>query len=421
MVEAYRALLWPAAPLAAAWLAVNKARRPQLQRFRPGVPPEMGPHPVWVHACSVGEVTTAMPLLKVLQARWPQRRIVLTVSTQTGYALARDRAPIPVTWFPLDHPLSVADFFERVRPASLLLVETELWPGVLARAHALGVPVALVSGRLSDAHARGYARSRGLWRGVLRPLAAAAMQSQTYADRLVDLGVDPARIRVTGNIKYDATPPKLSADERIGLRAALGIAPDAPVIVFGSTHAGDETLGVACWRALRSGFPRLRIMVAPRHLDRVDEVQRALACTPVVRRSELIGPAADDDRIILLDTHGELRRMYGMADVAVVCGSIYPGVDGHNPLEPAAHGVATVFGPHMRNFADIAERLLAAGGSEQVSSAEELPQRLDVLLRDRSRCARVGAAGEAVAAAERGALARTLDFIAPVIDSRPGV
>lgn len=417
-LEAYRAALWPAAPLAAAWLAVHGGRRAQLGRFRPTVP-ALGPDPIWVHACSVGEVTTALPLLQALQSRYAGRGLLLTVSTRTGHALARDRSPVPVTWFPLDHSLTVSGFFSRVRPSALVLVETELWPGVLAHAHAAGVPVAMVSGRLSDAHARSYARTRSLWRAVLRPMAAAGMQSQVYAERLAALGVQPQRIRVTGNIKYDATPPKLSEAERGALRASLGIAPAAPVVIFGSTHPGDETLAASCWRALRGEFPCLRVIVAPRHLERVGEAQQALGAAPYVLRSTLRTPGAGDERIILLDTHGELRRVYGIANVAVMGGSIYPGVEGHNPLEPAAQGVATVFGSHMRNFADIAERLVAAGGSDTVSSPDDLAAHLKALLNDGPRRQQLGAAAESVAEAERGALARTLDFIAPVLDARP--
>lgn len=410
-LEIYRALLWPAAPLVAAWLGIDPTRRPQLRRFQPDVPQVHAP--IWVHACSVGEVNTALPLVRAIQQRWPDRDIVLTASTPTGHAFARDRSPVPVAWFPLDHPLSVNGFFERLQPSALLLVETELWPGVLSRAHRLGVPVALISGRLSDAHARAYARSRRLWQAVLRPLAAAAMQSQLHADRIAALGVPPDRIRVTGNIKYDALPEKLSPAERERLRSSLGIAPDAPVVVFGSTHPGDEALAADCWRGLRGRFPGLRLIVAPRHLDRVEAAGRELGAVPHVRRSTISGASDRDAGVILLDTHGELGRVYAIADVAVMGGSLHPGVDGHNPLEPAAQGVVTIVGPHMRNFRDITAQLLECGSAVQIPGPGSLCAAIGPMLDDRAATAQRGASALEVLAANRGAIERTLAFIAP--------
>lgn len=414
----YRALLWPATPLVAAWLGASAVRRPQLRRFRPPAPPDLGERPLWIHACSVGEVTAALPFLRAMQTRWPERGLLLTASTRTGHALARDCAPVPVTWFPLDHPLSVAGFFSRMRPAALLLVETELWPGVLAQAHASGVPVAVVSGRLSDAHARAYARSRGLWGAVLRPIAAAAMQSQAYADRMTSLGMDQHRIRVTGNIKYDATPATLSEHDRVQLRASLGIAPGSPVVVFGSTHPGDEALAAVCWKGLRDRFPGLRVIVAPRHLDRIEDARRAIGPAPLVLRSAIPESAGADASVILLDTHGELGRVYGIADVAVVCGSIHPGVNGHNPLEPAAQGVATVFGPHMGNFTDIAAQLLEYGAALQVSGPDAVVAAIAMLLGNPEKAAQVGSAAIGAVRVNQGAIDRTLEFIAPAIGLR---
>lgn len=411
----YRALLWPATPLVAAWLGASAVRWPQLRRFRPPAPPDLGERPLWVHACSVGEVTAALPFLRAMQARWPERGLLLTASTRTGYALARDRAPVPVTWFPLDHPLSVAGFFSRMRPAALLLVETELWPGVLAQAHASGVPVAVVSGRLSDAHARAYARSRGLWGAVLRPIAAAAMQSRIYADRIAGLGVAPERIRVTGNIKYDATLPTLSSTERECLRRSLGITPDAPVVVFGSTHPKDEALAAACWRELREHFPELRIIIAPRHLDRIDDVRRELMSVPHVLRSTISTVPDNRAPIILLDTHGELNRVYAIGNIAVMGGSIYPGVDGHNPIEPAAQGIATIVGPYMRNFADIEAQLVECGGAVQISGPDSLVATIKALLDNSADAMQVGTAALTAISTNQGAIAHTLDFIAPAI------
>lgn len=413
VLRAYRATLWPAAPIAAAWFALTPRLRPHLARFHPDVP-ECNQRPIWIHACSVGEVTTALPLLRAMRDRWPHATWLLTVSTPTGMTLAREQSPVPVTWFPLDHPRTIRRFFDDARPRAIVLVETELWPGVLAEAHARGIPVALVTGRLSDDESDNYRRLAPLWRPVLRPLAVAAMQTDLYADRIAALGLDRDRIVVTGNIKYDAAPPPVSTNERLALRAELGIAPDAPVLVFGSTRDGDEALAAQCYRHLRNQHPRLRMIVAPRHLDRLRAAQQALADLPASNRST--GPATDD-RIILLDTHGELRRIYAVATLAVVGGSFYPGVNGHNPIEPAAQGIATVFGPHMRNFADIAAYLLAESAALQVPDPGELPGQLETLLADVAHRTQLGEAALRVVRKNQGALARTLDTIAPIISA----
>ncbi len=415
MLAAYRAALWPAAPLAAAWFATQPRLRPHLARFRPPIPPGLD-QPLWLHACSIGEVTTAIPLLRAMLQRWPGTPIVITVSTPAGFALASAQSTVPVLHFPLDHPLSVRGFFDRLRPRMLLLVETELWPGVLACAHTRRIPVALLSGRLSDGHAKAYRRMAALWRPVIRPLAAAAMQTGAYADRIAELGLDRARISVTGNIKYDAVPAASSPEERATLRAELGIDPDAPVIVFGSTREGDEALAASCYAYLRDRAPGLRLIVAPRHLHRVSDAQQALSGVPHALRSRRRAGPAEDTPVIILDTHGELGRVYGLATIAVVCGSFYPGVNGHNPIEPAAQGLPTVFGPHMRNFADIAAQLIAAGAAVQLPSPGALAPALAALLSDAPRRAQIGAAGLDVVRSNQGAIGRTVDLVAPIID-----
>jgi len=358
-----------------------------------------------------------VPLAHAIRARWPEYPLLLTVSTPTGNSLARAKLPAPVAWFPLDHPLTVRRFLDKLRPRALLLVETELWPTVLSGAHARRIPVALVSGRLSESHARAYHRVAPVWRAVIRPIAVAAMQNDSYADRLAALGVERSRIHVTGNIKYDAIPAASSEADRATLRARLGIPPNAPVLVFGSTRERDEALAARCIDALRQRFPDLLTIIAPRHLDRVDAVRQAMSGVPHVLRSELRTAVPTDTPAILLDTHGELLGVYGLATVAVVCGSFYPGVEGHNPIEPAAQGVATVFGPHMRNFADIAADLLVKGGAVQTKSADDLPGTLAALLRDLECRERIARAGREAVLANAGAIQRALNAIAPAVDA----
>ena len=410
----YSALRVPAVPLVAAWMASDERRRPALARLRPEIPETTG-RPVWIHACSVGEVTVAIPLVNALARRAPQVPLLLSASTPTGIALARERAGVPVAWFPMDHPVSVHGFFKRVRPRALVILETELWPGVLTCAHRHRVPVALVNGRLSDSSAVLYKRFAAIWRGAVSPLAAAGMQTPVFAERLVALGANPDRVRVTGNIKFDSAPEPISGARRVELRKTLGIGPDASVLVFGSTRPGDEALLASCLPVLLDACPDLTVIVAPRHLDRLEDAEAVLSAWPTVRRTAIEGVvAAPGARIIVLDTLGELSELYGLADVAVVGGSFSGDVGGHNPIEPAAQGVATVFGPDMRNFPDIARVLLNADATVQ-ATAQSLPGTIRDLLRDPVRRQSLVANALATVAQNAGALARTVEMLSPLL------
>jgi 3-deoxy-D-manno-octulosonic-acid transferase len=241
------------------------------------------------------------------------------------------------------------------------------------------------------------------------------MQTQTYAERVIELGATPNRVHVTGNIKFDAAPDRCTEERVQSLRASLKIPKDAPVLVFGSTRPGDEALLASCLEGLLAVNRELRVIVAPRHLDRLDEAASVLSPWPMVRKSELAeGREAPDVRVILLDTLGELSDLYAIADVAVVGGSFSGEVGGHNPIEPAAQDVAVVFGPDMRNFPDAARALVDAGGAVQVP-ANQLAATLDTLLHDADRRRALGERAAEVVEKNRGALERTIELIAPVV------
>ena len=417
MLYLYKIAVTLATPFVALWLAVSARRRPLLARFRPAVF-SFDARPIWVHACSVGEVNTARPIVEAVARRWPGSPCLLTVSTPAAMALARDlQLPGHVGWFPFDNPFVVGKFLRRLRPKALVLIETELWPCVIAQTCALGAPVLLVNGRLSDGRAASYRRFAAIFRPAVRCITSAGMQNERYAERLLALGAEPGRVTVTGNSKFDSAPARLSCEERAALRTALQIPPEAPVLVFGSTRPGDEALAAQCWEGLRGRVPGLVLIVAPRHLERLSEARDAFRGTAVLLRSDLDGApgSMSDGGVILLDTHGELGRIYAIATVAVVGGSFYPGVDGHNPIEPAAQGVPTVFGPYMRNFPDAAEALLAQNGAVQSTSADALCGVLESLLDDCDARARLGESASRVVLENRGATERTLELIEKAI------
>ena len=274
------------------------------------------------------------------------------------------------------------------------------------------VPVALLNGRLSDKHFRRYARIGSLFRPVLSVLSLAVMQNAEHAARIARLGVNPVAVRIGGNTKFDAVPDAIPAAELDALRDRHVLPLDAPVIVFGSTRPGDEALAAECWRQLKDNHPALRLFVAPRHLDRLPEVINAFDA-PVALRSRIVsGEDTAEKRVCILDTMGELTRFYALATVAVIGGSFFPGVEGHNPLEPAALGIPTIFGPYMRNFADSAALLLDADAAIQIRDPKDLRAALQACLNEPEERAALGNAARAVVAANRGAAKRQVDLLA---------
>ena len=256
---------------AAAWLALSQKRRPLLARFSaPNVASAVSP--IWVHACSVGELGVARPVIEALLVRHSDTPVVLTVSTRSGWEMARQlNLPIALAWFPVDQRAVVSRFFYRVRPRVLVLMETEIWPNVLREAQRTNVPVLVLNGRISDKHFARYQRFPNFFRAVFSRITAAGVQREQYANRFNTLGVDRARITITGNIKFDNLTTEINAPALESLRNACGIPDNAPVIVFGSTRPGDEMLAAKCWQQWKTLHPELRMVVAPRHPHRLGE------------------------------------------------------------------------------------------------------------------------------------------------------
>ena len=360
----------------------------------------------------MGEVNIARPIIQAAQSRWPDLAVLLTVSTVSGRDLAQNALPqIPLTWLPFDHPACVRPFLRTLDPRALVLLDTELWPCLISSARRCGVPAIIANGRVSDKHFPRYRRFKTVFNPALQGLAAAAMQNEEYAARLVELGAPPERVLVCGNTKFDGLRESVDPEKVDALRTQCGFGPDDPVVVFGSTRPGDEALAAGCWASLRDLFPNLRLVIAPRHLDRLKEAMICFA-GPVKTRSE--GEGAAHARVFFLDTVGELVDFYAMATVAVIGGSFSPGVNGHNPLESAALGVPTVFGPYMRNFIDPARELVSHNGAIQ-TTADELAQVLRRLLENPEERAALAHNGRQAVRKNQGAINRTLDLIEPFV------
>lgn len=412
----YNAAWTLTAPVLRAVLSARPAYRPLLQRFAPPVPAMEAP-PIWVQAVSVGEVRTVRPIVEAMNKRWGQTPTLLTASTLTGHQLARELLPqCPVTWFPFDQKRAVHEFMEKAAPLALILTETELWPNTLRIAHRHNIPVIIVNGRLSDKHYPHYRRIRPLLRPVLKTITLACMQNQEYAERIKDLGVPSDRVHVTGNTKFDGLNPTPQPRPSARLRQENGFPAEDPVIIFASTRPGDEEIAARAWRELKSEFPTLRLSIAPRHPNRISDATAPFN-EPILLRSEIKkGRTPKDERVFILDTLGELTEFYSLSTLAVMGGSFSPDIQGHNPLEPAAAGLPTLFGPHMRNFSGPAQILLDANAARQVRDADELTIQLRHLLRHPEERDALARAAYSAIKENQGAIERSLDLIQSVLD-----
>ena len=407
-----------AAPLHAALLAWRSRHdRSQWRRFgeRLGLGAAVPGRPVWIHAASVGEVQVAAVLVNGLRERFPATPVLVTAFTPTGIGRAQALSP-PVTTrcLPYDLPGSARRFLDRVQPRLAIMLETELWPTLYLQCRRKGVPLVIASARLSARSARRYRLLGTLVREALAMVTVAA-QSEADAERFVSIGAAGDRMHVTGNLKFDFSPPPDIDARGQRLRARYGA--DRPLWVAGSTHEGEEQAVLTAHRRVRELHPRALLVLAPRHPNRFAEVAALLGAQGIafIRHSQpAAARTAGSAEVLLLDTLGELLDFYAAADAAFVGGSLVP-VGGHNLLEPASLGVPILSGPHQFNAAEIARLLTERGGAVIVHSAAELAARLSTWLSDAGERKRIGAIGRSVVEENRGALERLLRLIEPMM------
>ena len=378
-----------------------------------------GDESIWVHAVSVGEVLAARTLIADLRRAYPRLKLFLSTTTLTGQQLARRSVGDVdgVFYFPFDWAFSVRRTLDRVRPRLFVMIETEIWPNLLRECRRRGVRTVLVNGRISYRSFPRYRLIRPFFRRVLDDIDRFCVQGDEAARRLVELGADPDRITVTGSVKFDAldvAPPPGRGRQRI-LRF-FRLSPNRPVLVAGSTLKGEETAVVRAFNLLRTRGGTPLLIIAARQPERFAEVERLCRQEGLstVRRTELPIDAEPRADAVVLDTIGELAELYQIGTVVFVGGSLVAG-GGHNILEPAVFGKPIVFGPHMENFAEIAEAFLANGAAIQVRSPRELDEALVGLMGDPVRRARLGAAARALVEANRGAKDRTVAAITGLV------
>jgi 3-deoxy-D-manno-octulosonic-acid transferase len=406
----YDALWLLAALLGSPWLVWCSLRRPGFanmlrERLRTPRPRTDRPR-LLVHGVSVGEIKGAVPLVRELAARHPDHEIVISATTDTGMQVARALFPQhTLVRFPIDLSWVVRAFLRALGPRCVILVELEIWPNFLRESNRAGIPIAVVNGRITD---RSHARYR--WFRHLLPefarISLFCVQDESYARRFLDLGADPRRLVLTGNLKADGLHVGRQ-DPGPELRRLIGPGRDQQVLVAGSTHAREELAVVEAWRAQA---PLARLVLVPRHPPRCPALVEELAAAGVAvqRLTELRAGAVAPDprRPVIVDTIGELERVYALADVVFVGGSLVPH-GGQNVLEPAAQGLPVVFGPHMENFRQEARLLLDANAAVQLLDARRLSEALGRLLRNATLCARMGEAALAAVERQKGATALT--------------
>jgi 3-deoxy-D-manno-octulosonic-acid transferase len=376
---------------------------------------------IWIHAVSVGEVLTARALVSELKERYPSLRLFLSTTTMTGQQVARRNLQglDAVFYFPFDLPWIVRRTLRLVNPRLFIMMETEIWPNLLRECQRRGVKTCLVNGRISSRSYPRYRWIRPFFRHVLDDVDRFCVQSDESARRLIDLGAEPARITVTGSLKFDSlevpgVSPHARARDRV-LRF-FRIPERRAVVIAASTMKGEEAPVIRAYRRIKVTMPDALLIIAPRHPERFGEVEQLAAAEgySVLRRSELRVDAEPRCDVVVLDTIGELARLYQVATAVFVGGSLVDS-GGHNILEPAVFGKPILFGPYMQNFAEIAATFLAQGAAQQVRSDVELETALLQLLSDPVRRASLGAAARALVEANRGAKARSLAVVSELL------
>ncbi|MFP5234419.1 MAG: 3-deoxy-D-manno-octulosonic acid transferase [Acidobacteriota bacterium] len=376
---------------------------------------------IWLHAVSVGEVLAISRLVSELDAAFPDHRILISTTTRTGQALARERFGAErVFYSPLDLPWATRAYLRTLRPELLVLAETEFWPNLLSGCFRRDIPVAVVNARISDRSWPRYLKLRLLWRTLLSRLSAVLAQTPADAERLRAIGCQAERVSVAGNLKFDIR----AAQPAEATRLIQKLTPGLGIVVAGSTLEGEEVVLLKSWQRLIQSDPNLVLVLAPRHPERFADVASLLEASGLqwLRRSDwkrerfqprLLKPC----QVVLLDTIGELASTYSLASLAFVGGSLVPA-GGHNPLEPAQFGVPLVMGPHYVNFRAICDDLLAHNAM-RIATEGDLSGTMLELLRDRESAHQMGARARQVFEAQAGATARCVAAVGEILHRSP--
>lgn len=399
-------------PLMTVILLVPKYRMRTLHRFGLGLKPakkkKTGKR-VWIHALSVGEVTSALPLISGLRREMPEVELVFSAATLSGSGVAHKLLHDKVSCFvpfPFDFLPIVNRFIRVVQPDLFILIETDFWPAMLSSLKQQGIPSLLVNGRISEKSMNSYKRFPFFFLPLFSSFKTLSMQTENDKDNLIALGVDHRQIETLGNLKYDTA---LYSSSSRNQNTSFNLPPYDFLLVAGSTHEGEEEILLQSFKELKKKYPESYMVIAPRHTSRGKEIQTLAAGLELQanRRSQINAGGKD---ILILDTIGELNTVYSHADIAFVGGSLI-AKGGHNPIEPAIFAVPVLFGPHMEDFSEVSEQLLSAGGAFTVSDHRELSAILCKLCDNSNLLLETGQAAQAFVKSQQGVIKRHLNLI----------
>ena len=402
------------------FLLKGKHRHGLSERF--GIVPEeireklKGRKVFWLHAVSVGEVTLAVRFADAIRKKDAEAQMVLTTTTSAGWDVAnklKDENDV-LLYFPVDFGFAVRSFIRSVSPKAVIILETEIWPNLMTELSRLGIPVFIVNGRISDKGIGTYRLVRFFLRRILRCVAAIGAQDERMKERFLELGAEPGRVGVTGNLKYDWVPSDSRDAPLEDLKHRLKTGANF-WLVAGSTHENEEELLFELYPALKERFPNFRLLIAPRHLERLASIEQRAAQKniPVKKVSSLEQNGSSDknsEGVLLLDQMGVLAFWYQLADAVFMGGSLVP-VGGHNLVEPAYFKKPILFGPFMQNFTEMADEFQKNGAAIQVRDAKDLKQKLMELFQDKEKRERLGLAAKRLVLSHQGAVQKNIEMV----------
>ncbi|MBL4884400.1 MAG: 3-deoxy-D-manno-octulosonic acid transferase [Planctomycetaceae bacterium] len=407
--------------------AQGKYRQGWSQKLWGNLPARQGDAPcLWFHAVSVGEVLQLEPIVASWKQNHPEWDIVISTTTNTGMQVAQDKFPdCLLCYCPLDFTWAVRKAFDRIRPTGFVLVELELWPNLIAEAHRRGVKSAIINGRLGEKSFGGYSRIRKLISPLLEPFDCIAVQNEVYKKRFESLGANANTVHDVGSMKFDRLMTDRHGPAVCELREAFGLDEKSLVFMAGSTHAPEEQIVLNVWKQLRQSIPELRLIIAPRHAERFDEVAQLIqqqGCN-LIRRSEVSPLVARENfsvsnlqnTVLLLDTLGELSACWGLAQIAYVGGTL-TNRGGQNMMEPSAYGCAVLLGPNTWNFADVVRDLCERNACLIVKNEANLLESVDNIIRGSRLRQRVGEAASKYVLSKRGATQKTIVHLKQILN-----
>jgi 3-deoxy-D-manno-octulosonic-acid transferase len=368
---------------------------------------------IWLHALSVGEVTSVVPLAAALRKKYPDTRIIVSVTTRTGKKVADavlNRIADHIIDSPLDVLPVVARFVKYIQPSLFILVETDLWPNILLFLRKKGVPTILVNGRVSQESMASYQKLRFFFDPMFQSFSFLCMQTKRDRDKLENFGIPPEKLHTLGNLKFDTTADQTNAS----FTAADDLLPEDRVLfICGSTHPGEEKILIDCYSQVKKTNPELFLIIAPRDIRRAAEIQ-ALATEQELSVALRSNNSRDASDILVIDTIGELIHFYAASDIGFVGGSLVKR-GGHNPIEPATFGIPVIFGPNMQDFSEIAAALLIAEGATEVAGSDDLARLLKTLLASPQLRKEQGLAALQCVKSQRGVIAKHLELITQLL------